>query len=228
MSACTDLICSQLLVPLAMLASGGQAKVRSFLGMREGRENVWGPTLPWPGCRRGWWCSGSKCTSASSQCVTLGWVCAQVAFCPTLCILTSHETSWHCTRRLNEERKLSPEGYFSLLWLCLAFVFAFLMAHITMLLHPADGKEFLLGKTLRCTLQSTWLAKVVVREKATKQHNICCTYWKVWLVFYKFWTRTVGDFFISDEFKWCSMFAPLRHSVPCVQGQNSTIWKCQR
>lgn len=51
---------------------------------------------------------------------------------------------------------------------------------------------------------------------------------EVQLVFYKFWTRTVGDFFILDEFKWCLVFVPMCHSVPRIQGQNSTVWKCQR
>lgn len=168
--------------------------------------------------------AASARVQVSSQRVTLGWVRAQVASCPTLCV------TYHSRNQLTlyqeaegREKTLPREIFFSSLTLSRLCV-CLSNGNITMRLHPAGGKECLLHKTLRCTLRSTWLAKVVVREKTTKQHNIiCCTYWKVRLVFYNFWTRTVGDFFISDEFKWCSTFAPLRHSVPCVQGQNSTI-----
>lgn len=49
--------------------------------VKGGPGNVWGPALLWPACRRGRWCSGSECKRAASQCVTLGWVRAHLAFC---------------------------------------------------------------------------------------------------------------------------------------------------
>lgn len=129
MSACSELMCSQLLVPLAGLTSRGQAGLSCSLG-KGGQGKLCVPALQWQGCRRERW--------------------GRFSVCPSSCCLTfsiTHGTSWDCTRKIFLTKKVL---FFFLLWCCLAFVFPPLVPYIAFL-HPTDCKEFL----LRCTLQST-------------------------------------------------------------------------
>lgn len=62
MSACSELMCSQLLVPLAGLTSRGQAGLSCSLG-KGGQGKPCVPALQWQGCRRGRWYRFSACPS---------------------------------------------------------------------------------------------------------------------------------------------------------------------
>lgn len=63
MSACSELMCSQLLVPLAGLTSRGQAGLSCSLG-KGGQGKLCVPALQCQGCRRGRWCKFSACPSS--------------------------------------------------------------------------------------------------------------------------------------------------------------------
>lgn len=135
MSACSELMCSQLLVPLAGLTSTGQAGLSCSLGRgRQGKLCI--PALQWQGCRRRRWCRFSAR--------------------PRGCCLTFSITScsWNQLRFYKEaERRnktLTKKILYFLLWCCLAFVFAPLVACIAFFI-PQTVEEF----PLRCTLQST-------------------------------------------------------------------------
>lgn len=133
MSACSELMCSRLLVPLAGLTSRGQAGLSCSLG-KGGKGKLCVPALLWQGCRRGRWCQFSACPSS---------------FCLTFSITSCswNQLSFHKeVERRNET--LTKEVLFFLLWCCLAFVFAPLVAYIAFL-HPTDCKRF----PLRCILQ---------------------------------------------------------------------------
>lgn len=135
MSAYSELMCSQLLVPLAGLTSRGQTRLSCSLG-KGGLGKLRVSALQWQGCRRGRWCRFSVCPSS---------------FCLTFSITSCSWNHLRFTRMLKEEIKLSPSEWgFFLLWCCLAFVFAPFVAYVAFL-HPTDCKGFL----LRLTLQST-------------------------------------------------------------------------
>lgn len=132
MSACSELMCSQLLVPLAGLTSRGQAGSSCSLG-KGGQAKLCVPALQWQGCRRGRWFRFSACPS--NHCLTFSITCC----------------SWSQLRFYQEaerKNKTLTKKVFSFFSFD-AFVFAPLVAYIAFL-HPTDCKAF----PLRCVLQS--------------------------------------------------------------------------
>lgn len=88
MSACSELMCSQLLVPLAGLTSRGQAGLSCSLG-KGGQGKLCVSALQWQGCRRERW--------------------GRFSVCPSSCCLTfsiTHGTSWDCTRKIFLTKKV--------------------------------------------------------------------------------------------------------------------------
>lgn len=140
MSACSELMCSQLLVPLAGLTSRGQAGLSCSLG-KGGQGKLCVPALQCQGCRRGRWCKFSACPSS----------CCLV-FSITSCSWNQLGFYQEAERR---NRTLTKKVlFFFLLWCCLAFVFAPPVAYITFL-HPTDWKGFPLRRTLQST-ENDW------------------------------------------------------------------------